>query len=92
MIKCTKKEVKNLIQLIFSLDSWNEYMGEVFKLLHQHGVGQKEILDLMASLDFTPGQNRLFKRWVVASLDFTPGQNRLFKLWVVASLDITPCW
>jgi hypothetical protein len=30
-------------------------MGEVFKLLYQHGVGQKEILDLMASLEFTPG-------------------------------------
>jgi hypothetical protein len=39
----------------FVVESWNEYMAEVFKLLHQHGVGQAEILSLMASLEFTPG-------------------------------------
>ena len=34
---------------------WNDYMATVFKLLHEEGVGEKEILALMASLEFTPG-------------------------------------
>jgi hypothetical protein len=31
-------------------------MAAVFKLLHQHGVGDKDILPLMASLEFTHGK------------------------------------
>jgi len=40
---------------------WTEYMGEVFKALHQNNIKKDEILSLMGSLEFAPGMEDLLR-------------------------------
>ncbi|XP_023335045.1 pyridoxal phosphate phosphatase PHOSPHO2-like [Eurytemora carolleeae] len=49
------------IHKLYDKTGWTDYMGAVFKLLHSHNISKDQILELMGSLQFTPGMVELLK-------------------------------
>jgi len=47
------------IRAMYSEKGWTEFMGAVFKLLHENGTTKSAILEVMGGLEFTPNMEEL---------------------------------
>ena len=47
------------IEALYSKKGWTDYMGEIFKYLHNHSTTPEQILSCMTEIDFSPGMKEL---------------------------------